>query len=182
MSGTWNRCIVDSPAPSQAIASRKTRCHNSLATPPKAGSKGNLVMHKSIGFAFLAVFVLTYPALGGDGKLAAEFALKTCLPAMEDLAKVEAMARENNWLRRPPLAITNPTLSHNRILSTVFKSQARWSATEAGIIYLVVTGVINVAPKAPYCQIDFNDINFFNNISRDEFFATICLSRTDIGV
>ena len=32
-----------------------------------------------------------------NSKSAAEFTLTTCLAAMDDLAKVEVMARENNW-------------------------------------------------------------------------------------
>ena len=36
-----------------------------------------------------------------DPKGAAEFVLKTCLPAMDDLANVETMARERNWFRLP---------------------------------------------------------------------------------
>src|SRR5580704_11397633 len=36
-----------------------------------------------------------------DSKSAAEFLLKTCLPAMDDLSKVEVMAQEGNWTPKP---------------------------------------------------------------------------------
>jgi len=123
--------------------------------------------------AFFAVFALnaTSPALG-DGKSAAEFALKTCLPAMDDLAKVEVMARENNWFRHPPLTFTfiDPKLSE------MLKSQTRWSATYAGRTFSVITGTNEIAKIFPYCDIGINDIYVHNNISRDEFFAAISAS------
>jgi hypothetical protein len=43
-----------------------------------------------------------------DSKSAAEFALKTCLPAMNDLGKVEVMARENKWFMLPPNPVATP--------------------------------------------------------------------------
>ena len=45
--------------------------------------------------------VASRPALA-DSKSAAEFTLATCLPAMDDLSKVEIMARENNGPLNPP--------------------------------------------------------------------------------
>jgi len=66
------------------------------------------IFHHAKNQALLAVFALsaTSPALG-IGNWAAEFALKTCLPAMDDLATVEAMARENNWVRHLPTSSIN---------------------------------------------------------------------------
>jgi hypothetical protein len=53
-------------------------------------------MCKIVGMALIVALglVATVPALA-DSKSAAEFLLKTCLPAMDDLSKVEAMAQEN---------------------------------------------------------------------------------------
>ena len=68
-------------------------------------------MSKFIDLDLATAFALaaSTPALA-DSKSAAEFALKTCLPAMEDVAKVEVMARENNWFTFPPRPVTNPSL------------------------------------------------------------------------
>jgi hypothetical protein len=65
-------------------------------------------MREIIGLGLAAVFatVTSMPARSDavatvDPKAAAEFVLKTCLPAMDDLANVEMIARENNWLLLP---------------------------------------------------------------------------------
>jgi len=132
-------------------------------------------MPKISRFALLAVFALsaTSPALG-DGNWAAEFALKTCLPAMDDLAAVEAIARENNWVRHPPTPTINPSI--NPKLAEALKSQIRWSATLSGKILSVVTGINENGGIIPYCEIGINNIYAHNNISRDEFVATISAS------
>ncbi len=64
------------------------------------------------------VWAFTTPALAGS---AAEFAVKTCLPAMDDLGKVEVMARDNNWITVPGdnhLAVILP-ISGGMSLSTI---------------------------------------------------------------
>src|SRR3984957_7955610 len=65
-------------------------------------------MRKIVGLSLAAVFVsaASIPARSDevaviDPKAAAEFVLKTCLPAMDDLANVEMMAREHNWFPLP---------------------------------------------------------------------------------
>jgi Rap1a immunity proteins len=126
-------------------------------------------MGKIIGFALLFALTAAGPALA-DGNWAAEFALKTCLPAMDDLATVEATAKENNWSRYPPISLANPTLA------AALKTQIHWSATHAGKKFSVYTGTNPVAGIFPYCGIEFNDVDHHNNISRDEFFATISAS------
>jgi len=69
-------------------------------------------MYKIVALAVAAVVALSasVPALA-DSKEAAEFVLKTCLPAMDDLSKVEAMARQGNWFALPP----NPAIDRNSI-------------------------------------------------------------------
>ena len=69
-------------------------------------------MYKIVALAVAAVVALSasVPALA-DSKEAAEFVLKTCLPAMDDLSKVEAMARQGNWFTLP----SNPAIDRNSI-------------------------------------------------------------------
>ena len=69
-------------------------------------------MYKIAALAVAAVVALgaSVPALA-DSKDAAEFVLKTCLPAVDDLSKVEAMARQGNWFALPP----NPAIDRNAI-------------------------------------------------------------------
>jgi hypothetical protein len=52
-----------------------------------------------------------------DSKSAAEFALKTCLPAIDDVGKVEVMARENGWWT-PAYNTTSESKS--------IRSESRW--------------------------------------------------------
>ena len=69
-------------------------------------------MYKIIALAVAAVVALSAsaPALA-DSKEAAEFVLKTCLPAVADLSKVDAMARQGNWFALP----SNPAIDRNSI-------------------------------------------------------------------
>jgi hypothetical protein len=65
-------------------------------------------MCKIVSRALVAALcvAVSVPALA-HSKSAEEFTLTTCLVAMDDLAKVEGMARENNWTNKtlpiPPL-------------------------------------------------------------------------------
>jgi hypothetical protein len=69
-------------------------------------------VYKIVALAVAAVVALgaSVPALA-DSKEAAEFVLKTCLPAVDDLSKVEAMARQGNWFALPG----NPAIDRNAI-------------------------------------------------------------------
>ena len=82
-------------------------------------------MRKVIGLALAAAFALAASASARsdavaviDPKSAAEFVLNTCLPAMDDLQKVEVMARENNWF---PLPYVPSNSNH-------VTSRSRWRA------------------------------------------------------
>ena len=69
-------------------------------------------MYKIIALAVADVVALSAsaPALA-DSKEAAEFVLKPCLPAVADLSKVDAMARQGNWFALP----SNPAIDRNSI-------------------------------------------------------------------
>jgi hypothetical protein len=75
---------------------------------------------KIIGAATLTMAIT--PAWGDatetvDSKSAVEFLLSTCLPAMDDIANVDAMARQNNWFHLP----VAPSNSH-------VTQRSRWRA------------------------------------------------------
>jgi hypothetical protein len=74
--------------------------------------RGTFAVYKIVALAVAAVVALgaSVPALA-DSKEAAEFVLKTCLPAVDDLSKVEAMARQGNWFALP----RNPVIDRNSI-------------------------------------------------------------------
>jgi hypothetical protein len=95
-----------------------------------------------------------------ESKSAAEFALKTCLRAMDDVGKVDVMARENKWFMLPPNPVANPPL---------FKSHTHWVAGR----YSVTTWINEKAGNSPHCL-----ISLFRNedINLDEFFATLSAS------
>ena len=121
-------------------------------------------MCKIIGLVLAATFAVAASSSAqsaaalADPKSAAEFALKTCLPAMDDLAKVEAMARENNWLTLPPNPAVNPKF-------TVSKS--RWRANG-----FFVSTWIWVNGNSPHCVA----VPPSKTITRDEFFNAISAS------
>jgi|ERR1700730_7857530 hypothetical protein len=118
-------------------------------------------MRKIIDLAVAAAFVMAAnttvqsAATFADPRSAAEFMLKTCLPAMEDLAEVEVMARENSWFTLPPNPAVNPKF-------TVSKSS--WRANG----YFVSTW-IQVNGNVPHCVVGPPH----KAINRDEFFNAI---------
>jgi hypothetical protein len=59
---------------------------------------------KTIIAGALALMAASSPSLA-DSQSAAGFVLKICLPAMDELAKVDIIARENNWIALPPTPV-----------------------------------------------------------------------------
>jgi len=118
-------------------------------------------MREIIGLALTAAAALaaSLPALA-DSKSAAEFALKTCLPAMDDLSKVEVMAREGNWLTFPSRPATDSKLFASKSARRVNK-------------LLVSTWINEKSGNAPHC---FVGMLGDKSISRDEFFNAISAS------
>jgi hypothetical protein len=113
-------------------------------------------MRNTVDLALATGFVLATTASAlADSTSAAEFALKTCLPAMEDVGKVEVTARENGW---STLAY-NPT-SESKLVA----SESGWRANG----FLVRTWIW-VDGHLPHCFISL----IGKNVNRDEFFATI---------
>jgi hypothetical protein len=104
-----------------------------------------------------------------DSKSAAEFLLKTCLPAMDNVSKVEAMAQEGNWTPKPDRS------------STPFRtSNSRWEITKREEKFSVIVWISHLA------QQDYNIcfVNFLsNNVNREEFlgFVTAFLELTLIS-
>jgi hypothetical protein len=75
-----------------------------------------------------------------DSKSAAEFVLKTCLPAMEDIETVGNVARERNWFVLPSNPVANPRL---------FKSHTHWVAAR----YSITTWINEETGNSPHCLI-----------------------------
>ena len=111
-----------------------------------------------------------------NSKSAAEFTLTTCLAAMDDLAKVEVMARENNWTNRtPPISSA---------LSKHIKSQSVWEVMHGENKFTLMisvqvlhmldkAGVPNVPlPPIKVCAVSFPG----KNVKRDDFFNSISSS------
>ena len=116
-------------------------------------------MYKIVALAVAAVVALgaSVPALA-DSKEAAEFVLKTCLPAVDDLSKVEAMARQGNWFAFP----RNPAIDGNSIAPG-----SGWRANK----FVVRTWTwIKDGAHDPTC---FIALLGDPTLDRDEFFNTI---------
>jgi hypothetical protein len=108
----------------------------------------------------LAAIAPAPSALSGP-KSPAEFALKTCLPAMEDLTKVEELARESHWFALQPRPF-NPNL---------IADGPRWRANN----FFVHTWTwINNGARSPHCFMGLPHSD--NKINRDEFFNSIAAS------
>jgi len=121
-------------------------------------------MRKIAILAVSGAFVLAAntPALA-DSKSAAEFLLKTCLPAMDNLSKVEAMAQEGNWTPKPVL---NPS-------SRFRTSNSKWEVTKGEEKFSVIVWITHLG------QQDYNRcfVNFLsNNVNREEFLGFVMAS------
>jgi hypothetical protein len=97
-----------------------------------------------------------------DSRSAAEFLLRTCLPAMDNVSKVEAMAQEGNWMPKPHLP------------STQFRTSiSSWEVTEGEDTFSVRVWINHLA------QQDHNIcfVNFLsNNVNREEFLGFVIAS------
>jgi hypothetical protein len=74
----------------------------------------------SFAVAFTSILVPNSSALA-DARSTAEFVLKICLPAMDDLSNVEGLAQENNWTKSPPVN-----------LGRLRTRNSRWEVTQGG--------------------------------------------------
>jgi len=120
-------------------------------------------MRKIVGLALAAVFVSAASISARsdavaviEPKVAAEFVLKTCLPAMDDLANVETMAQEKNWFRLPYIPSVSKSVA----------SRSRWRAN--GFFVTIWSWIDGNLPSCfigflPYIKVDRN--RFFDAIS-----------------
>lgn len=119
-------------------------------------------MRKIVGAAALTLAAIT-PVLGDatetiDAKSAVEFVLSTCLPAMDDVANLEAMARENGWFPLPRVPSNSPHVTQ----------RLRWRVDG----FFVATWVWNDG-NLPSCFVGFQP---YKKVNRDDFFAAISVS------
>jgi hypothetical protein len=115
-------------------------------------------MLKAIGLAVALTSILgpNSSALA-DARSAAEFVLKICLPAMDDLSNVERMALENNWTRSPPAN-----------LGTLRTRNSRWDVTQGEDRFSVQVWT-QLVQDFHVCFVSFPN----NNVNRGEFLTFI---------
>ncbi len=120
-------------------------------------------MREIVDLALAAACALaaSAPALA-DSKAAAEFALKTCLAAVEDPTKVEAMAREHNWTTK---SLPNATSLMSQSVWEVVQGEDRFHVT-------IGTMLFEKTPPLNFCSVFF----LSRNVNRDEFFNLISAS------
>jgi hypothetical protein len=129
-------------------------------------------MRKITVLAVSGAFVLAASTSAlADSKSVAEFLLKTCVPAMDDLSHVEAMAREGSWTPKPlPSSITA-----NRFQ----KSHSRWDVAQGDDRFWVNVW-INHFGEQDYniCFVGFlsNDVDRSENVDREELLTFIAAS------
>jgi hypothetical protein len=123
-------------------------------------------VRKIVVLAVLNAFVLTVSTSAfADSKSAAEFMLKTCLPAMDDLANVEAMARADNWTPKP--VSTSPAANRFR------SSHSNWGVTKSEETFYVDVWINHVGQQHyNICFVHF----LSNNVNREEFIGFITAS------
>jgi hypothetical protein len=118
-------------------------------------------MRKLIDLALAAAFTSTLaaPALA-DSKSAGEFALNTCLAAMDDIAKVKGMARERNWTTHALPDVGG------------MMSRSAWDVMQDDDRFFVTVGTMMLTPPLNSCIVLFPS----KNVKRDDFFNAIAAS------
>jgi hypothetical protein len=99
-----------------------------------------------------------------DSKSSAEFTLATCLPAMDDLARVEVLAKENNWTDKTPANAGGKFI----------KSLSMWEVMQGEDKFTLQIWVNQLENFSPLnvCGILFAGMN----VKREEFFDFISAS------
>jgi hypothetical protein len=130
-------------------------------------------------FLFAGEATAQTPDPDPNSKSAAQFTLTTCLAAMDDLAKVEVMARENNWTNSP--LISADKFENSLSAWEVMQGENKFTVM-IGVQVLTMldkAGVPNVArlgdlpvPPIKFCFVSFPG----KNVKRDEFFNSISAS------
>jgi hypothetical protein len=133
------------------------------ATTPRTprGRQGALVVLLAACSALVSVF-FGLPA-HADSKSAAEFTLKMCSDAMDDFAKVEATARDNNWQ-----VLSQPIPPS---LNKYMRARSMWTVRQGDETYGVsiwenLTGEQQKLPARKVCAVSFPN----KTVKRDEFF------------
>jgi hypothetical protein len=106
---TASPASAPSPACGRHLAKNNPTSRRDLQ---ERGYNGESHICKIISLAALTLAAIT-SALGDatetiDAKSAVEFVLSTCLPTMDDVANLEAMAREKNWFPLPRVPSNSP--------------------------------------------------------------------------
>lgn len=95
-----------------------------------------------------------------DAKTSVDFMLATCRPAMEDLGKVDVMARENNWTPATAEEIAN-------VQQNGFKLRSTWHLKLSGEELIVQTGTGDGTSNV--CIVMFPD----RTLLRNEFYSVM---------
>jgi hypothetical protein len=115
-----------------------------------------------------------------NSKSAAEFTLTSCLAAMDDLAKVEVMARENNWTNKtPPISANMSKFTNSLSAWEVMQDENKLTV----MIWVQVPTMLDKAgnvvrlgdppvPPIKICAVSFPG----KNVKRDDFFNSISAS------
>jgi hypothetical protein len=122
-----------------------------------------MLLGVALPYALIFPFIAGAPAMA-DSTTSAEFTRATCLGAMDDLAKVDVMAREKNWATAPEAAAGAQ--------NNAFKMRSAWSVTQGDDKFLVATGDSHVGGNVgtgTLCMVMFPG----KNVRRDEFFTTM---------
>jgi hypothetical protein len=126
-----------------------------------AGRYGQPADKEEITMRKITAFVLTAALIAGpsafaDSKSAADFLLKTCLPTMDELSKVEMMAREGGWTyMKPAVSLASQ------------KSHSVWLVAQGEDRFVVSVWINHILQSdANICYVDFSS----NEVNREAFF------------
>jgi hypothetical protein len=134
--------------------------------------KSKFICRQFLHLAAYAVLPVTCTALlsaflglpaHADSKSAVEFTLKTCSDAMEDFAKVEAAARDGNWL-----VLSQPIPP---AMNKYMRARSMWTVPWSDETYMVLIwesliGEEQKLPPRKVCSVSFPN----KTVKRDEFF------------
>jgi hypothetical protein len=124
----------------------------------------NLLLGAFLPAALLCPLIGSVPALA-NSTTAAEFTIATCRGAMDDLAKVDAIAQEKNWTAAPG----DLAAAQNNLI----KIRSAWKVTQGEDQFLVATGLSQVGGTVGtgnLCMVVFPGFPPGMKVQRDAFY------------
>jgi hypothetical protein len=139
---------------------------------PTSNRWGNLLLQAAALAALIVPLIASMPAFA-DARTAADFAVTTCRSIVDDPAKADAMAREQNW--------TAVAVPQDAVNAKGLKSVSAWMTDRGGGKFTITSGAGSLldgaTSDANVCMVVFPPGTI---LPRDTFFGVLSAAGLDL--